>query len=84
MTTFSKDCVTLWVQRSHSKSPPYKFGGLRLFSSRDIENLIFHVALQDLVIKGPFDFMERSSSFYILTLPSVVAIAIVVVDIKWF
>ena len=61
-----------------------KFGGLRLFSSRDIENLIFHVALQDLVIKGPCDFMERSSSFYILTLPSVVVIAIVVVDIKWF
>ena len=59
-----------------------KFGDHRPSGSRDITDLVFHVTLQDHVIKGPCDFMDRSSSLYIPTLPSLVTINIVVVDIN--
>ena len=49
--------------------------------SRDIIDLIFHVTLEDHVIKGLCEVMEGSSSLYIPTLPSLVATNIVVVDI---
>ena len=49
--------------------------------SRDIADLNFHLILQDLLIKGYSDFMEGSSSRYIPTLPRLVAVDIVEVDI---
>ena len=57
------------------------FRQLQLCDSRDKANLIFHVILQDHVIEGPCDFMERRSSFYIPALPNSVATGIVVGDI---
>ena len=42
---------------------------------------MFHVTLQDHVIKGLDEFMKIKSSLYIPTLPSLVAIGIVVVGI---
>ena len=42
---------------------------------------MFHMTLQNHVIKGPCDFMEESSSLYIPTLPNSVATDIVLVDI---
>ena len=38
-----------------------KFGGHCPLGSRDITDLIFHVTLQDHVIKEPCDFMGGSS-----------------------
>ena len=59
-----------------------KFGGHCPLGSRDITDLIFHVTLQDHVIKEPCDFMGGSSSLYIPNQPSLVVISIVVVDIQ--
>ena len=47
-----------------------KFGGHRPCGSRGIIDLIFHVTLQDHVIKRPCDFRKGSSSLDILTLSS--------------
>ena len=44
-----------------------KVDGYRACGSRDITYLIFHVTLQDHVIKGSCDFMEGSSSLYATT-----------------
>ena len=44
-------------------------------------DLIFHVILQGHVIKGPFDFMKVGSSSSIPTLPSLVDIGTVVLNI---
>ena len=49
--------------------------------SRDITDLIFHVTLQDHVIKELCEFMEGSSSLHIPTLPSLAATRIMIVDI---
>ena len=40
----------------------------------------FYVTLQDHMIKGFGDFMERNSSLYIPTLPKLIAIDIVLMD----
>ena len=49
-------CVILWVEASHCKSPlQVKFGVVELSllcASKDIKDLIFHVTLQDHLIKG--------------------------------
>ena len=58
-----------------------KFSGHRPCGSRVITHLIFHVILKDHVIKGACQFLKGSSSVYIPTLPSLVALGIVVVDI---
>ena len=58
-----------------------KFGGYRRCGSRDITDLLFHVAFQDPVIKGTWDLMEGSYSLYIPTLPKLVAIDILVLHI---
>ena len=60
---------------------PGKFSDHKLCNSRDITDLIFHVTLYHHVIKEPCDLMEGNSSLYKPTLPSLVAIGIVVVDI---
>ena len=43
--------------------------------------LICHVALKDHPIKGSYDFMEESSSLYVTTLLSLMAIGLKVVKI---
>ena len=58
-----------------------KFNSHRPCNSRDIMYLICHVTLQDHVIKGSCDFMEGSSSLYVTTLPCLVAVIIVVVEV---
>ena len=58
-----------------------KFGDNKLCGSGEIMDLVFHVNLQNHAIKGPFGIMEGSSSLYNPTLPSSVAISIVVVDV---
>ena len=54
--------------------------GHRPCRSRDNTCLVCRVTLQDFVIKGFCDFMERSSSLSLTTPSSLVAIVIVVVE----
>ena len=58
-----------------------KFDGHRPCGRRNMY-LICHVPLQDHVIKGSCDFMEGHSSLYVITLPNLVAIVAVVVEIQ--
>ena len=58
-----------------------KFGDYRPCGSRDIVDLVFHVALQNHMINEPCNCIEGSSSFYISILPSLVVVGIVEVDI---
>ena len=60
LVSYAEACATLCVEASHSKSHLAKFGGHRSFGSRDITDL-FHVTLQDHVIKEPCEFMDGSS-----------------------
>ena len=57
------------------------FGGHWSSASEDIKFLIRNVTLQDHMIQGSSNFMSVSSSWYIITLPDLMAIGIVVVDI---
>ena len=58
------------------------FNGRRPCGSTNKTNLIYHVVLQDQVTKGSCYLMEGSSLLYITTLQSLVAIVIVVMEIK--
>ena len=77
VTTCSRVCMKILMEGPHFA----KFGDHRSCVSRDITNLIIHVTLQEHIIKGPCDFVKGSSSVHISTLPSLVAIGIVLVDI---
>ena len=57
-----------------------KFNGHRPCGSRDIRELIFHMTLQDHVIKEPSDFMEGSSSLCAPILLSLVVMGVVVAE----
>ena len=57
------------------------FGGHSNCGSGDKTYLIYHATMEDYVIKESCDFMEGSSSLYVTTLPDMVAIDIVVVEI---
>ena len=57
------------------------FGGHWSSASGDIEYLKCHVILQNDVIEGSSNFMSGSSSWYVTTLPSLVSIGILVVEI---
>ena len=57
------------------------FGGHWSSASEDIKFLICNMTLQDHMIQGSSNFMSVSSSWYIITLPDLMAIGIVVVDI---
>ena len=50
-------------------------------ASGDIKYLIFYVTLLNQLIEGSCNFLSGSSSWYVLTLPSLVTIGIVVVEI---
>ena len=58
-----------------------KFNGHKPCSSRDKMYLICHRTLKVHMIKKSFDFVERSSSFYITTKPYLIGIVTVVVEI---
>ena len=59
---------------------PAKFGGRGQCGIRDIIYLIFQVPLQEHLIKGSGNFIQVSSSLYLITLLGLVAISIVVVE----
>ena len=61
-----------------------KFGVRKLYGSGDMSYLIFDMTLQDHVIKGLFGLKSGSSSFRVTTLSSLLAKAIVAVEIKCF
>ena len=79
MTTCLKGWMTLYKEAPIVTHHLAKFNGHRPCGSGDIAYLIYHVTLKDHLIKGFCDFMEGSSSLYILTLLRLVAIDIVVV-----
>ena len=56
------------------------FGG-HWSSASDIKYLKSHATSQNHVIEGSYNFMSRNSSYYFTTLPTLVAIDIVVVEI---
>ena len=68
--------MALWVA-----AHPAKFGGHSHSGSGVIMNLVCHLILQDNMIKGACDCMGGRFSWYVTTLPSLVAIGIVVVEI---
>ena len=59
-------------------------GGHWLSTSGDIKYLICHVTSQNYVIEGSCNFMSASSSLYVTTLPNLVAIGIVVVEVYFW
>ena len=63
---------------------PAKFRGHNHSGSEVIRNLVFHVILQDHVVKGSCDFMGESPSWQVTTLQNLVTIGIVVVEIEYF
>ena len=83
-TTCLTGYVTLWVESSHNKATFTTFSGHRPCCKRHIADLLFHATLQNHVINRPCGFMKARSSFYIPSLPSLVAISIMLVEIKWF
>ena len=61
------------------------FGGHWSDASEGITSLVFRVTSEDHLSEGSHDFMGGSSSLYVTTLPSVIAVDIVVVEISfWF
>lgn len=79
MTTSSKGCgpLKLLILSNHFA----RFGGHRPRCSRNITDLIFHVILQNHVIKELCEVMEQSHPLHIPTLSRLVATGIVVVEI---
>ena len=57
------------------------FGGHSNCGNGDKTYLICHATMEDYMIKESCDFMEGSSSLYVTTLPNMVTIDIVVVEI---
>ena len=57
------------------------FSGHWFSTSGDIKYLTCHLTLQNHVIEGSRNLMKVSSSWYITTLPSLVAVGIVAVEI---
>ena len=50
-------------------------------ASESITSLVFRVISEDHVSEGSHDFMGGSSSLYVTTLPSLIAVGIAVVEI---
>ena len=59
------------------------FGGHWSDASEGITSLVFRVTSEDHLSEGLHDFMGGSSSLYVTTLPSVIAVDIVVVEISF-
>ena len=73
--------VTLWAGAYKVSQHHVKFGGHKHIASREINVFVYHVTLQDHVIKPLCGFLVWSTLRYVTTLPSVVAIGSVVVKI---
>ena len=58
-----------------------KFGCHKHSGGRNIMLLVCHVVSIDRVIKEPCDFIDGSPSWYVTTLPDLVSMRIVVVEI---
>ena len=54
--------MTLWAEAIKISYHPANFARHRNCSSGDIMIIVYHVILQDHVIKGSCDFMDRSPS----------------------
>ena len=61
-----------------------KLYGPRPCSSSDTTTEVVYVTFQYHVIKGSGDFVEGNTSLYILTLPKLIAIGILLMDIQLF
>ena len=72
----------IWVGACHGMVSQHlpMFGVHWSSGSGDIINLKCNVTSQELVIEGSFDIKLRSSSLYVTTLPSLLAIGIVVIS----
>ena len=57
-----------------------KFCGHRSFCGSDAAVKIVHMTFQDQMIKGSGKFMEGNSSLYVPTLPKLIAMDIVLMD----
>lgn len=60
---------------------PAKLGGHRHSGSGYLTGLVCHMILQNLVIKGSYDFMDRGPSIYVTIPPSLMATCKVVAEI---
>ena len=72
--------MTLWLRTPQGKLSG-KFDGHRRSAGGDIIVFVCHVTLQDRLIKTLFDFIVWSPWKLVTTLPSLVAIGTVVVEI---
>ena len=80
MTKCLEGCRTLCMERYIVTHHNVNFNGRRSYDSRNILYLICLVT-QDHKIKESWDLMERTSWLYVTTLPSLVVIVIVVMEI---
>ena len=76
------NCFNYFNVFTKDKNNPAKFNWHRHYFSIDII-AVYHVNLQDHVIKALYDFILRSLSRYITILPGLVAIGTMVLEI-WF
>ena len=73
--------MTLKVAAHQGLLSAAKFGGQRHSGMGDIMVFVYHVALQDNVIKALNNFMVRNPSRSLANLPSLVAMSTMVVQI---
>ena len=62
----------------HGKSPPCHVGSYWSCASGDIRYLICHVTSKNHMVEGSCNFMSGNFSLYVTTLPSLVAIGIMI------
>ena len=79
-TTWFKGHVAWWVGDSQGKSASYQHWWLWHCGTGDIMVLFCHLISQDHAIKESCDFTGGSFSWYVTKLPTLVIIAIVVVE----
>ena len=59
-----------------------KFNGHKPCDKRDRPNLVWHVTIQAHIVKGTWNYIERSCSLYEIILPNLVAVVTRVMEIK--
>ena len=77
----------IWLNRLSFLIVSHHFGtfsGHMPYGSCGIAAKIVYVTLQDHVIKGSGDFIKRNSALHIPTLPNLIAIDIVLMNINYF
>ena len=74
--------LSIYGWKPHLESNHLTIFGNHYFStSGDKKYLMYHVTLQNYIIEGSRNFMGGSSTWYVTTVPSLVTIDIVVVEI---